>query len=134
MFYQGYLNGLYLLKQKSKEKGVDHYGILDIGNRIKHPNVDGINPVVVHQIPPNIKIDWLQNTGSWEMLGQIIDENMAVNRMREALKNPVYDLFSNNCEHFARFVATGKKESIQIQSAVIIAGLVALSIYALREA
>jgi len=132
MPYQGYVDGLYLLKQKSGEKGVDHYGILDIGNRIKHPKVDGINPTVVHQTSPNIKIDWLQNTGSWEMLGPVTDENGAVNRMKEALKNPAYDLFSNNCEHFARFVATGKRESTQIQSAVIVAGLVVLSIYALR--
>jgi hypothetical protein len=47
----------------------------------------------------------------------------ALRRMQESLKSPTnYDLFSDNCEHFARFVTTGKKESSQVQNAVIIGG------------
>lgn len=133
MSYQQYSDGLYLLKQKSEAKGVDHYGILDIGNRINHPQVDRRHPVVVHQTPPSIQIDWLQDTGVWSVLGRITDEGYAIQRMMAAFENPIYDLFGHNCEHFARYVATGTKESRQLQAVGVIAGLVVLTIVALRS-
>lgn len=39
----------------------------------------------------------------------------------EALRRPSYDLFGNNCENFARYVATGKRESTQVQAVGILA-------------
>jgi len=133
MPYQEYENGLYLVKQKSPEKGVDHYGILDIGNRLKHPEVDGRQPVVIHQVSPVLKMDWLQNTGNWEVLGRITDETMAIQRMNTAATTPSYDLIGNNCEHFARFVATGKKESQQLQVATLLVGLGVLVYFAVKR-
>lgn len=133
MPYQGYPDGLYLVKQKSPEKGVDHYGILDIGNRVQHPGVDGINPVVIHQAPPSLRVDWFQNTGLWEVLGRVTDEPMARQRLHNAAAMPNYDLFGNNCEHFARFVATGKRESTQLQAAGVVAGLAALVYFSSRD-
>ena len=132
MPYQQYPDGLYLLKQKSEAKGVEHYGILDIGNRINHPQVDGRHPVVIHQTPPSIKLDWLQNTGAWSVLGRIADENDARARMNAAFQDPTYNLFGHNCEHFARYVATGRHESTQLQAVGIVAGLAALAFYAGR--
>ena len=132
MPYQQYSDGLYLLKQKSEEKGVDHYGILDIGNRIGNPQVDGSHPVVIHQTPPSIKIDWLQNSGVWEILGRITDEQDAIARMTSAFQNPNYNLFGNNCEHFARYVATGRYESTQLQAVAVVAGLATLVFYSGR--
>jgi len=126
MPYQGYSDGLYLLRKKSEDKGVDHYGILDIGNRINHPHVDGRHPTVVHQTPPAIKIDWLQSTDIWSVLGRITDEADAIQRMFAASQNPAYDLFGHNCEHFARYVATGRRESTQLQAVGLVAGLTAL--------
>ena len=126
MPYSGYQDGLYLMKQNSSEKGVDHYGILDVGNRINNPQVDGRYRVVIHQTPPSIRIDWLQNTGTWTVLGRITDEPDAIARMQAAFQNPDYDLFGHNCEHFARYVATGKAESTQLQAVGIVIGLVAL--------
>ncbi len=126
MPYQGYADGLCLLMQPGA-KGVDHYGILDIGNRIGHPQVDGRHPIVIHQTPPTIVMNWLQETGSWSVRGRITDEPYAIGRLKAALKNPSYDVFGNNCEHFARFVATGKRESTQLQVIVVVAGLAALA-------
>ena len=126
MPYQKYQDGLYLLKQKSQDKGVDHYGIMDIGNRLYLPQANGLHPVVVHQTPPSVTLNWLQETGSWEVLGKITDEANAINRMKASLENPAYDLFGHNCEHFARYVATGKRESTQLQAVGIVAGLAAL--------
>ena len=131
MPYQHLDDGLYLIKQKSAEKGVDHYGVLDIGNRIRHPAADGINPVVVHKGTSGFRIDWFQNTGTWDVVGKVIDEAGALERLQRAFKDPNYDLFGSNCEHFARFVATGKHESTQVQAAVIIGGLASLALLAL---
>lgn len=131
MPYQGYLDGLYLLVQRSDGKGVDHYGILDIGNRIRHPQVDGRHPIVIHQTPPSIRLDWLQDTGVWHTLGKITDEEYAIQRMVAAFSNPAYDLFGHNCEQFARYVATGVHESKQLQAFGFVGGLAALAIVAL---
>lgn len=126
MPYQQYSDGLYLLKQRSQAKPVDHYGILDVGNRLGIPQVNGLLPVVVHQRPPSVTISWLQDTGSWTVLAKITDESDALQRMRAALQNPDYDLFGHNCEHFARYVATGRKESTQLQAIGVVAGLAAI--------
>jgi hypothetical protein len=130
--YQGFSDGLYLLKQKSQAKGVDHYGIMDIGNRLNQSLPFGAQPVVVHQTPPSLRMDWLQNTGQWEVMGRITDEPAAIARINEAAKTPNYDLFGNNCEHFARYAATGRRESTQLQTAVVVAGLAALTYIAVQ--
>ena len=132
MPYQQFADGLYLLKQNSQQKGVDHYGILDVGNRIELPKVDGSHPVVVHQTPPAVSLHWLQDTGVWDVLGKITDEQKAIQRMKKALENPKYDLFGHNCEHFARYVSTGRRESTQLQAVGLVAGLAALVYVASR--
>ncbi len=47
MPYQGLADGLYLVMQRSPGKAIDHYGILDIGNRLAVGGADGINPVAL---------------------------------------------------------------------------------------
>ncbi len=132
MPYQNLIDGLYLVKTKSVNKGVDHFGILDVGNRLGHPAVDAVHSVLVHQMPPAIRLDWFHEVGgAWEVLGRIEDEQIARDRMNRAFKEPTYDLFGHNCEHFARYVATGKRESIQLQAVGIVVGLAALAFIAL---
>jgi hypothetical protein len=63
MPYGTYADGLYLVKQRAQvsKSGVEHYGILDIGNRLKRsqgPALD-LQPVVYHNTPPNLRADWL---------------------------------------------------------------------------
>ena len=127
MPYQGYTDGLYLLKQPSTRKlGIDHYGIWDVGNRLQLQGSDWHHPTVIHQMPEGIQIDWFQNTGAWTNLGKVSDEEDALRRIQQAFADPSYRLFDNNCEHFARYVATGVKESTQVQAAGIVVGLAAL--------
>jgi hypothetical protein len=127
MPYQGIPDGLYLVRQHSQEKRVDHYGIIDIGNRLRYPHAP--QPVVIHQSPPSIRADWLQTTGAWAIVGKIEDEAGAIARVNQAATNPAYDLLVHNCEHFARYVATGTRESTQVQGVVAIAGLVGLVVF-----
>ena len=121
-------DGLYLMVSKSMDGKIIHYGILDVGNVLQYPNSNGSHPIVYHQTPPRIQIQWLQDTGDgWVIIGQVTDIQYAKHRLLLALQNPEYEVFGNNCEHFARFVAGGKKYSIQIQNG---GGLVALGIFA----
>jgi hypothetical protein len=43
---------------------------------------------------------------------------------------PGYDLFGNNCEHLARFVATGLRESHQVRGYCLIGALLTVAIIA----
>ena len=131
MPYQGLQDGLYLVAQHLPEKGVDHYGILDIGNNFRFAIVH--EPVVVHHPPPAIRADWLSTTGTWSIAGRIFDVAGARFRLRLALARANYDLLGNNCEHFARFIAYGKRESGQVQDAMVVAGLIGLIVMAARR-
>jgi hypothetical protein len=123
----GLCNGLYRIKRKSRVKGVlvNHYGILDIGNCLYLPAI-GNSSVVIHQTPLPIRTDWLAHTGEWDLMGRIIDERHAMEKINKTLENDMYDLFVNNCQHFARYVATGARESTQIHAAAFIVGLLVI--------
>jgi hypothetical protein len=127
MPYSIRIAGLYLMVQKTQMKGVlvDHYGILDVGNTMNLPNT-GWQPLVIHQTPPQIRLDRLADTGDWKVLGKITDEPDAISRINRAIENSAYDLFGNNCEHFARYVATGRRESMQLQALGLVASLLAV--------
>ncbi len=133
MPYQGFPDGLYLVKQKSNIKPnlIDHYGVIDIGNTLSHPQGNPYMSIVIHQAIPAIRVDWLSSTtGTWDVMGKVLDDQIlnAKKRIHEALRNPLYDLFGNNCEHFARYVTTGLKESKQLQNAVAVVALGSLLI------
>ncbi|MHB8157882.1 MAG: hypothetical protein ACYDEQ_10905 [Desulfocucumaceae bacterium] len=127
MPYKGLSNGLYLVKQKSRLKPglIDHYGVIDIGNLLQHPQGTPRMPFVIHQTHPFIRIDWLYNTGKWNILGKVADHEVvnAKKRLQRAIQTPQYDLFGHNCEHFARYVTMGKKESHQLQSSIALVSL-----------
>ena len=46
------------------------------------------------------------------------------NRAMSLIGNPGYNLLSNNCEHLARWCATGKSESKQVQTALLMSVLI----------
>lgn len=130
MPFKKFTDGLYLAKQKSRIKPnlIDHYGIIDIGNILNHPQGNKKIPIVIHQAFPTVRIDRLRNTGKWNILGKVKDSKLsnAKLRIQTAIKNPKYNFFCNNCEQFARYVTTGIKESKQLQAAVCIVALGAL--------
>jgi hypothetical protein len=116
--YQGTADGLYLARQtglKLKGYPVTHFGIVDVGNTL---GVDGVDvsqgPTVLHQTPPKIRFDQIGGDETWEILEQVEDTNGAIARIREGLKHPEYDMFTNNCEHFAKYVARDTKVSGQV--------------------
>lgn len=131
MPFQGLPDGLYLAKRPALSvKVVEHYGVIDIGNRLGYPlpPQTGDNPVVVHQCAEGLKAEFL--SGTWNVELRIEDESGATARIQTAMATPNYDLFGNNCEHFARFVANGVRESKQLQAAAIVS-LAAFAIWGL---
>lgn len=117
MPYNNIDDGLYLAKQAGavvKGYPVTHYGIIDIGNVLECPQIDKITPTVVHQTPPQVKLEYVSSKRPWEIIDRITDIVEAKKRIEKAVKNPKYDLFENNCEHFANYVAKANKSSGQI--------------------
>ena len=135
MSYQGFEDGLYLAKQSSEKLSsvIQHFGIIDVGNRFNHQQANGSHPIVYHKTLEGIQINWLQDTGLWDIIEKITDEKKANQMLLKALENPDYDLFSNNCEHFANMIAKGKKESKQLQAVGWIAGLAVITIIGLSD-
>lgn len=132
MPYQVLTHGIYLIRQRSVKWGVDHYGVLDIGNRLGLANdeADGITPIVIHQALPYIQVCTLahfEDNGSWEALEKSPDEHSAAIRFRQACLKPNYALLDNNCEQFARGVVSGNRESKQLQTAVGVTTFIALT-------
>jgi len=118
--------GLYLAIQRSVEKGVMHYGMLDIGNRMGIPDADGFHPVVIHQTPPSIRWEYT-DISLWTIKGKVIDEPGTLERIRGALARPDYNLLGNNCEHFVRYALLGRHESTQVNGALAVVGIAAVA-------
>ena len=117
-------DGLYLIKQTTPGKsGVEHYGILNVGNRFNQVGVT--QPVVYHNTPPNLMTQWLRDTGvRWRIVRRILDEVAAKKRIAESWQKPFYDTLGNNCEHFAFYAATGERKSPQVRSVVGFVGII----------
>jgi hypothetical protein len=115
MTYQEFPEGIYLVRRRSAEKGIFHYAVLVIGEFPMTWDPAGFHPLIVHQVPPRIASDWLENMGAWEVLCRASDTSAAFQRMEAACTNPEYAFFVNNCEQFARYVVTGVRESKQLQ-------------------
>ena len=119
--------GLYWIVQQSPKKGVEHHAILDVGNRLRYRDVYPAYPIIIHQTPPSIRRDPFMGTGDWKVVMKVDDEPSAIRRLIHACSNPFYNTTGNNCEHFARYVATGKRESHQVQAVGFVGILIGLA-------
>lgn len=126
-------NGIYMVWQQSSHKGVDHYGVLDVGNCLRIAQADRSRPTVIHQAPPAITMDTLENSGPWVVVAHSNNIEQSFQTFWQACGNPHYDWLSNNCEHFARSVVLGRRESTQIQN-VVVGGALVLAVLGLSQA
>jgi hypothetical protein len=88
--------------------------------------------MIIHQTPPSIRREPFARTGYWTIEKRILDERSAVQRLIEACGRPEYHLVGNNCEHFARHIATGVRESQQVQIFGLISILLGVAFAAAR--
>ena len=120
--------GLYWIVQVSPMKGVEHHAILDVGNRMRCQDVGRWQDMIVHQTPPAIRREPAAGTGHWNVLQRIADEGGSIRRLVAVCANPGYCVISNNCEHFARYIASGIRESHQLQrvgAVALVLGMIA---------
>lgn len=133
--FQDMPGGLYLIKRPSSYPMIEHYGVLIVGRALRSFGYDSKDPIILHLVDRGVKADWAVFTGAWDIVGQVPRESeaLAVNRFSQALQNSDYNLFTNNCEQFARFVTEGQKYSSQVAAAVVI-GLTGLAVWAAGRA
>src|SRR5438105_15521218 len=82
--YQGWADGLYLVKRASPGKGVDHYAVLDIGNRLGCAYAP--YPIILEMVPPTVQANWLAD--AWQVVVKAPDDAAAIARLHAALANP----------------------------------------------
>lgn len=125
-------DGVLPLKRRVTEKMVDHLAV-GVGGRLGgRLGLSVWRPVVGHLLPDGLEVEPWRN--GWEVLGRARDEEQALRRLVQACRRPRYWLLGNNCEHFALWVATGKRESPQVQSVAWVATGVAALVLAERRA
>jgi len=116
-------------KPNLPELPIEHFGIMDVGNRLRLEGIDSSRPVIVHQTPPRIRAESIRGDAEWTVVEKITDEEAARMRLLSALKKPSYDVIDHNCEQFAWFVAQDERKSPQLSSyavAGVVAGAVTL--------
>lgn len=128
--------GVYLVKRKSVilPTIIDHYAVIIVGKPLKQLGYPEQYPLVFHLTDEGIRIDWLETSGSWEILGEVhpTQRQNAIRRLKLAFNNTKYVLFSNNCEQFARFVTEGYKQSTQLQNAglaLFMVGIIGITLW-----
>lgn len=121
--------GVYLAIRPAEKMGglIDHYGVVEIGNVLGLVEYDVRYPIVYEK---NVGEGLVANYADsrWKIVSKVDDQflNQVRTRLNLSSQNPRYDLFGNNCEHFARFVVEGKSYSGQLQTAGVIAGVIGI--------
>lgn len=122
-----YSEGIYLVNRKgSLSSGYYHYGFAVSGKFLNYFNLPKGVAKVIHKDNKKVVADDYDAL-SWQVIHKMPENEipLAIIRTKQTL-NESYNLLSNNCEHFARYVTTGKKESSQIQVLGVLAVSAAL--------
>ena len=132
-----YSSGIYLVKTASETAPnlIDHFGVMIVGKYLKLLGYSDEIPLIFHLINTGPQVDWLEVFGKPEVLGKVslTQELPAIKRLRFAFNNLNRWYFSNNCEHFARYITEGYKQSIQLQNAAVLGSLVVVAFSWLRN-
>jgi hypothetical protein len=116
MFYQQQTQPLLWLVSQPASLGAKHYGVLVLENSFGLAEPGNAAPYVIHLNQNGIQAGWLEAMPPWALIEPIWDDLGAWARYQEVSQNPNYNLLSYNCEHFARYIATGARESKQVQN------------------
>jgi hypothetical protein len=120
-------------KRWSKEKRVWHYAIIDWSDSMG--NCGYQVSVVIELVPEGLRARPLLQGEVWYS-AQIFDLGGARARLRRMIQCAAwikYDALGNNCESFARWIAFGRRESHQVASGLLFAGLTTCAVAALSQ-
>ena len=122
-----YAQGTYLVKTTSQlfPNLLYHFGVMIVGRRLRELGYSDTYPLVFHLTNSGFQVDWVETFGKPEILGKVdsISEPQALDRLRFASQNMNLWYVGNDCEHFARYVAEGYKQSTQFQNIGVLSGL-----------
>jgi hypothetical protein len=114
-------------KQWSSEKRVEHYVLIDWRNSLGTLRWH-LGPVVLEMMPRGPQARPL-GTGEHWAHKKIADAGDAQRRFRAWQRSGErwrYDALSNNCEHWARYIAFGEPLSEQVRGWTAVAGIVCI--------
>lgn len=121
-------HGMHIIKKPSnKIPGAQHFAVLVAGEPLRSLGYSPNQSLIFHRTE-RMTIEAAENTGVWQHVEKIPDYQVpeALGRTVQSFSEPQYDLFTNNCETTARFIATGEKRSDQVNVALISVALVGL--------
>src|ERR1044072_503806 len=120
------LEDIHLVKQRTKYKVVDHYGVVVAGQALKWLGLPTKHPLVFDLNEKGVHYDWLDLSAGWIFLEKVPPHEVpyAMERLRVAIADSTWTLFSNNCEQWANYIVKGNKERSQLQ---FFGGLAALA-------
>ena len=111
--YPQFNEGIYLVKRKSVYAPLikEHYGFVVSGRFLKFFNLSENKAKVINKNDSGVFADDF-DPFSWQVVYKMPENEipLAILRTKLSLKDR-YNLLFDNCEHFARFVTTGNKES-----------------------
>jgi hypothetical protein len=132
-----FTEGIFLVRRKgAKSNAYDHYGVAVSGKYLKNFSLLGQKVKVIHRIhefdTKVIEEDY--NPFTWQTVHKMPESEIPLAILRTYLTQyDKYNLLFDNCEHFARFITTGKKESSQVQNVFGLVILGSLAYFALRD-
>ena len=119
-------SGVFLLKRWVPDKGVEHYAVGVSGTVAWR--IGSMRPTVIQLLPNGLSHEAWNESQGWEILRRSSDEGRALTRLA-SVRSARYAVFGSNCEHFARYVVTGIRESRQVQGAAVISLLLTLALF-----
>lgn len=129
-------DGIHLVKRQSVVvTSKEHYGVIVAGKSLRQLGYFDGYLRIFHIDNEGIHIDLLPKINNWNLVKSThpLQNQNAITRLNFAILNPNYDLFSNNCEQFARYIVEGKKQSTQLQNAVALVGLGVATYFVLKD-
>src|SRR6266571_2154907 len=123
LFNQPDPHGIYLVRRPVQGKGIfQHEAILDA--RWFRPR-----PVLYEQTPQGFQRMALRDAAPFTIVAKAADTDIAANRLRQVAERlPAYHVLTDNCQHVAREVVLGKRESPDVRGVAFLglaAGLIA---------
>jgi hypothetical protein len=120
--------GLNVVRRLSTDKGVMHFAILDVGN-----TAFGLPSAALlwELAPSGLHARVYDSREGWVGAVRIADQLGAIERLRRIHSSDTsirYDLFTNNCEHFASHIAEGRRQSPQVAVFISLCGAVAIGL------
>lgn len=114
-------DGVYLVKKQSTAiPRKQHYGVLVVGWPLRLFGFYGSEPIIIHRTE-TIRVEFAEATDSvWEIVDETPSHEIvsAAARASEEFRQPDYSVLTDNCEHTARYIVLGVRQSTQVASFV----------------